>query len=200
VFWMTDDTRSDKFKLYNPKTRVETPVIDAFAKRATTFKVAYVQGNESRVSHASLWTGLYPLTHKFIAEKAKLDPPFVTLPEAVKPTARATLRLMGNGCIDAFWGFGEGWDILRNHIHDGGGLKAEDFVAEAKKLLPQYAQKPYFMYIGTIDAHVAWRAHPPCIGKYDPQPYVGPFVKSCLDPQLAKIVAGQPKINQRDTA
>ena len=60
VFWMTDDTRSDKFKLYNPKTRVETPVVDAFAKRATTFKVAYVQGNESRVSHASIWTSLYP--------------------------------------------------------------------------------------------------------------------------------------------
>ena len=60
VFWITDDTRSDKFKLYNPKTRVETPVVDAFAKRATNFKVAYVQGNESRVSHASLWTSMYP--------------------------------------------------------------------------------------------------------------------------------------------
>ena len=32
-----------------------------------------------------------------------------------------------------FWGFGEGWDVLKNHIHDGGGLKAEDFVVEAKQ-------------------------------------------------------------------
>jgi arylsulfatase A-like enzyme len=198
VFWMSDDTRSDKFKLYNPKTRVETPVVDAFAKRGTLFKVAYVQGNESRVSHASLWTGLYPSVHKFIAEKAKLDPKFVTLPEAVKPTGRATLGLMGNGFIDAFWGFGEGWDLLRNHIHEGGGLKAEDFVAEAKKVLAGYTQKPYFLYVGTIDAHVSWRAHLPWIAKYDPEPYTGPFVKACLDPQLDKIVAGKLPVTDRD--
>ena len=191
VFWLTDDTRSDKFKLYNPKTRVETPVIDAFAKRATLFKVAYVQGNESRVSHASLWTSLYPLNHHFIAEKAKLDPKFVTMPEAVKPTGALTVGLMGNGFIDAFWGFGEGWDVLKNHIHEGGGLKAEDFVVEAKQMLQKYAVKPFFMYIGTIDAHVSWRAHLPWIAKYDPEPYTGPFVKACLDPQLDKIVAGK---------
>ncbi|MDB4964689.1 MAG: hypothetical protein JWN44_378 [Myxococcales bacterium] len=198
VFWLTDDTRSDKFKLYNPKTRVETPVVDAFAKRATLFKVAYVQGNESRVSHASLWTGVYPSVHRFIAEKAKLDPKFVTLPEAVKPTGRATLGLMGNGFIDAFWGFGEGWDLLRNHIHEGGGLKAEDFVVEAKKLLAGYTTKPYFLYIGSIDAHVSWRAHLPWIAKYDPEPYTGPFVKACLDPQLDKIVGGKLPVTDRD--
>ena len=198
VFWMTDDTRSDKFKLYNPKTRVETPVVDAFAKRATNFKVTYVQGNESRVSHASLWTSLYPSVHHFIAEKAKLDPKFVTLPEAVKPTGRSTIGLMGNGFIDAFWGFGEGWDVLKNHIHEGGGLKAEDFVVEAKQMLAKLGAKPYFMYIGTIDAHVSWRAHAPWIAKYDPEPYAGPFVKACLDPQLDKIVAGKMPITERD--
>jgi len=198
VFWMTDDTRSDKFKLYNPKTRVETPVVDAFAKRATNFKIAYVQGNESRVSHASLWTSLYPAVHHFISEKAKLDPKFVTLPEAVKPTGRTTVGLMGNGFIDAFWGFGEGWDVLKNHIHEGGGLKAEDFVAEGKQMLGKLGQKPFFMYLGTIDVHVSWRAHLPWIAKYDPEPYTGPFVKACLDPQLDKIVGGKMSITDRD--
>lgn len=198
VFWMTDDTRSDKLKLYNPKTRVETPIVESFAKRATNFAVTYVQGNESRVSHASLWTSLYPAVHHFISEKAKLDSKLVTLPEAIKPTGRATLGLMGNGFIDAFWGFGEGWDLLRNHIHEGGGLKAEDFVAEAKKLLPSFMAKPFFMYVGTIDVHVSWRAHQPWIGKYDPEPYSGPFVKACLDPQLDKIVAGTLPVSERD--
>jgi arylsulfatase A-like enzyme len=198
LFWLTDDTRADKFRLYNPKTRVETPVIDEFAKRATTFKVAYVQGNESRVSHASLWTGLYPIVHKFIAEKAKLDPKLVTLPEAVQPTGRYTAGLMGNGFIDAYWGFAEGWQLLRNHIHEGGGLKAEDFVKEAKGFLGQHGQKPYLLYIGTIDAHVSWRAHQPWLAKYDPEPYAGPFVKACLDPQLDDIVGGKLKITERD--
>src|SRR5439155_3010795 len=97
VFWMTDDTRSDKYKLLNPKTRVETPVFDAYAKSSALFRVAYVQGNESRVSHASLWTALYPAQHRFIAEKAKLDPKFVTLPEAVKPSGLFTAGYIANG-------------------------------------------------------------------------------------------------------
>jgi arylsulfatase A-like enzyme len=198
VFWMTDDTRSDKYKLYNPKTRVETPVIDAFAKQATEFKVAYVQGNESRVSHASLWTSLYPQKHQFISDKAKLDPKFVTLAEAVKPTGRFTAGLMANGFIDAFWGFADGWDVLHNFIHEGGGLKAEDLVRSATTFLKQHGTNPYFLYLGTIDAHVSWRAHQPWIAKYDPEPYQGPFVKACLDPQLDKIVAGTLPITERD--
>jgi arylsulfatase A-like enzyme len=198
IIWLTDSTRADKYRVYNPKTRVETPVMDAWAKKATVFKVGYVQGNESRVSHASLFTALYPAEHKFIAEKAKLNKDFVTLPEAIKPTGRATVGFMGNGFIDAFWGFGEGWDLLKNHIHDGGGLRASDLRGAAQGWLEKNILKPFFLYIGTIDAHVSWRAHEPWIAKYDPEPYAGPFVKACLDPQLDNIVAGKMKITDRD--
>ena len=198
IVWLTDSTRADKYRIYNPKTRVETPVMDAWAKTSTVFKVGYVQGNESRVSHASLFTSLYPAQHKFIAEKAKLNPAFVTLPEAIKTTGRFTAGFMGNGFIDAFWGFGEGWDLLKNHIHDGGGLKAEDLRKAAEGFLAQKGQNSFFLYIGTIDAHVSWRAHEPWISKYDTEPYAGPFVKACLDPQLDKIVAGQMHITDRD--
>jgi arylsulfatase A-like enzyme len=38
----------------------------------------------------------------------------------------------------------------------------------------------------------------PWIGKYDPDPYTGPFVKACLDPQLDNIVAGKLKVTERD--
>src|SRR5262249_12725312 len=107
VFWMTDDTRADKLKLWNPKSRVETPVLEAFAKQATVFKTAYVQGNESRVSHASLWTGLYPAQHHFISDKAKLNLEFVTLPEVAKPAGLFTAGYMANGFISEFWGFGQ---------------------------------------------------------------------------------------------
>jgi arylsulfatase A-like enzyme len=197
LLWLTDSTRADKYRVYNPKTRVETPVMDAWAKDATVFKVGYVQGNESRVSHASLFTGLYPAQHHFISEKAKLDPKFVTLPEALKQVGLETAGFMGNGFIDKFWGFGDGWDLLKNHIHDGGGLKAEDLRRAAEGFLGK-AARSFFLYVGTIDAHVSWRAHEPWIKKYDSEPYAGPFVKACLDPQLDKIVAGQMHINDRD--
>jgi arylsulfatase A-like enzyme len=165
------------------------------------FRVAYTQGNESRVSHASLWTSMYPSVHNMISDKAKLKPEFVTLAEAVKPSDRYTVGVMGNGYIDAFWGFGDGWDAFKNNLHSGGGLKADDLFATAKKLLdaqPIKGGRPFFLYIGTIDAHVSWRAHEPWLAKYDPEPYTGPFVKACLDPQLDNIVAGKLKITERD--
>jgi arylsulfatase A-like enzyme len=105
---------------------------------------------------------------------------------------------MANGFIDAFWGFAEGWDVLHNFIHEGGGLKAEDLVRAATTFVKQHGADPYFLYLGTIDAHVSWRAHQPWIAKYDPEPYSGPFVKACLDPQLDKIVAGTMQITDRD--
>ncbi len=198
IFWMTDDTRSDKYRLYNPKSRVETPVFDNLAKTSTLFDVGYVQGNESRVSHASLWTSLYPAQHHFISEKAHLDPKFVTMAEVLKPAGLYTIGFMANGFIDAYWGFGDGWDFLKNNIHDGGGLKAEDLVKQAADYLAKKTAQAFFMYLGTIDVHVSWRAHLPWIAQYDPEPYSGPFVKACLDPQLDQIVAGKLKVTERD--
>ncbi|MEO6950966.1 MAG: sulfatase [Polyangia bacterium] len=198
VFWMTDSTRADKFKVFNPKTRVETPVMDAFAKKATLFSSAYTQGNESRVSHASQWTGTYPSVHKFIPSNAVLPESFMTFPEIAKAAGEYVVGFMGNGYITARWGFGGGFDLLKNNIHDGGGLKAEDFVKTGSDWVAKNGAKPFFMYIGTIDAHVSWRAHSPWIEKYDEPGYVGPFVKSLSDPQLDQVLAGKIHMTERD--
>ena len=198
IFWMTDSTRADKFTVFNPKTRVETRVMDGLAKTATLFGAAYVQGNESRVSHASQWTGLYPSVHKFIPANAILSSSFETFPEIAKAAGEYVAGFMGNGYIAARWGFGEGFDILKNHIREGGGLKAEDFVLEGGDFIKKNDSKPFFMYIGTIDAHVSWRAHSPWIQKYDEPGYTGPFVKSLSDPQLDLVIAGKLHLTERD--
>lgn len=200
IFWLSDDTRADKYKLWNKASRVETPFLDGWSEKATRFAVIYAQGNESRVSHASLFTGLYPSQHKFISDKAVLPPQLVILPEAVKPAGLYTIGHIANGYISKRWGFGDGWDFMKNHIHEGGGLKGEDLVAAARDFLTKGAgkTKPFFLYLGTIDAHVSWRAHEPWISRYDAPGYQGPFVKGCMDPQLDRIVAGQLQITPRD--
>jgi arylsulfatase A-like enzyme len=200
IFWLSDDTRADKYRLWNKASRVETPVLDAFSQTATRFAVAYAQGNESRVSHASLFTGLYPAQHHFISDKAVLSDSLVILPEALKPAGLYNIAHIANGYICKRWGFGDGWDLLKNHIHEGGGLKSADLIADARTFLTKGPgkTKPFFLYLGTIDAHVSWRAYEPWISKYDPKPYAGPFVKGCMDPQLDKIVAGQLQITARD--
>ncbi len=200
VFWLSDDTRADKFRLWNKHSRVETPVLDGWSEKATRFAVTYAQGNESRVSHASLFTGLYPSQHKFVQDKAVLSSQFVILPEMMQRGGLFTSGHIANGYISKRWGFGDGWDFMKNHIHEGGGLKGEDLVAAAAQFLTKGPgkTKPFFLYLGTIDAHVSWRAHEPWIGRYDQGAYSGPFAKGCMDPQLDRIVAGQLPITPRD--
>lgn len=202
IFWLSDDTRADKYKLWNKGSRVETPILDEFSKQATRFSVTYAQGNESRVSHASLFTGLYPSQHRFISDKAVLPPEMEIMPEVMKRAGLYTIGHIANGYITKRWGFGDGWDFIKNHIHEGGGLRSSDLVAAAKEFLTKGAgrdkAKSFFLYLGTIDAHVSWRAYEPWISKYDPKPYAGPFVKGCMDPQLDKIVAGQLTVTARD--
>lgn len=200
IFWLSDDTRADKFRLWNPKSRVETPNLDEFSKKATRFAVTYAQGNESRVSHASLFTGMYPATHAFVDDKAILASKFVTLPEVVKNAGLYTTAFVANGYITARWGFGEGWDVLKNHIHDGGGLRAENLVAETKSFLLQGpgTTNPFLVYLGAIDAHVSWRPHEPWISKYAPT-YKGPLKeKGLTDPMLDKVVLGKMTLTEAD--
>ena len=118
----------------------------------------------------------------------------------MKQAGLYTIAHIANGYITKRWGFGDGWDVLKNHIHEGGGLKSAELVGDAKQFLEKGPgkSKPFFLYLGTIDAHVSWRAYEPWISKYDPTPYNGPFMKGCMDPQLDKIVAGQLTVTARD--
>jgi arylsulfatase A-like enzyme len=52
--------------------------------------------------------------------------------------------------------------------------------------------------MGFVDTHVTWRAHEPWIGKYDTEPYAGPYKKAATDPQVDLIAAGKVKVTDRD--
>lgn len=199
VFWLSDDTRADRFGLWNPTSQVKTPVLDEWSKRATRFAVAYAQGNESRVSHASLFTGMYPARHQFIADKAVLSSAFEILPEVMKRAGRTATAHVANGYVTARWGFGDGWKLLHNHIHEGGGTKAEHLVEETAKFLRAPQTGPFFLYLGAVDAHVSWRAHQPWLSMYHPQPYGNDSLKKGLfDPELTKIVTGRVSLTEAD--
>ncbi len=183
VFWMMDNARGDRFKLYNPSTRVQTPVITELGRTGTLFSRVYVQGNESRISHASIWTGAYPQQAGFLAPKAKLDPAWVTLPEALQKAGLYTAGWLANGFVARGWGFGEGWNIFKNYIHDEADvptpspLSAEGLAGYAIRFLARPHKDRLFLYLGTIDSHVSWRGRQPWLKQYYPEPYNGVFRK-----------------------
>ena len=200
IIWLTDNTRADKVGTFNPTARAKTPVMDGLAKTGVVFANAYANGNESRLSHASLWTAMYPAAHGMISSTAVLQARHVTMAEAVEPSGLQRVGTSGNGYIIKRWGFGDGWDVFKNNLHQGGGLKGEDLVATALKLMEKRWDRPFFLYVGTIDAHTSWKAHEPWLSQYDKEhgPYTGKYKTIFRDGENSLISAGKVKIDARD--
>jgi len=198
LFWMIDNVRADRYKLYNPETRVKTPTINRLGQSGTVFAKAYIQGTESRVSHATIWTGLYPKQHRFVAPKAKLNLGWVTLSEAAQKAGLFTAAWIANGFVSKFWGFGEGWNAYRNTLHRGGGLTAKRLAEHSIQFIKEQGDKPFYLYVGTIDPHVSWRGRQPWLKEYYPEPYDGLYTKNVYGKDVEKMATGARKVSEID--
>jgi arylsulfatase A-like enzyme len=199
IFWLVDTLRSDVLSAYNPKTRVTTPVFDQLVKTGTVFPRAFIQGNESRVSHASIWTSMYPKQARFINPKNKMKASYTTLPEAVKKgTDLYTACWVANGFISRFWGFADGFKSFRNTLHKGGGLDAKRLADHGIKFIQNKGDKPFYLYIGTIDPHVSYRGRQPWLDQYSPPPYNGRYKKNVMGTSVEKMVTGKLRVSKAD--
>jgi choline-sulfatase len=198
--WMVDTFRADKMHAYNPKTRVLTPNYDAFAADATRFAWATVQGTWSLPSHASLLTGVYPTVHRATAADSKLSPTVPFVAEELKHDGYRTGMFSSNGYISAKWGFDRGWDINRNFIRESLPNGADYLWKTAKTWLTPLLSKRQFLYLATIEPHVAYTPKKEFLVKYWDKPYVGPLKPVLTGVQLGLIKGGKLKINDNDKA
>jgi Sulfatase len=167
VFIVMDSLRADRMKTFNPKARAVTPNFDKLAESSTLFTANYVQGNESQVSHASMWTSSYLAKHKAIAMSDHLSDKWVTIDEVAKKGGKFVAGASGNGYIRPARGFGHAWDRFVNHIEKGLGLKGADIVEKGVSFVEPKKDQPWFLYLGLIDTHVTWRAKQPWLDQYD---------------------------------
>ena len=197
VFWMIDTLRADYLPFYNPKTNVRTPALAKLAQEGAFFKVAFVQGNESKVSHASLFSGLYPVRHR-VLEKGKLKPEHFIMPEAMKAAGYKTGAHISNGYISEPWGFVQGWDHFINNLRENWRIDGAAMAQHGIEWMKKTKDNPFFLYLGTIDPHVTYRAHEGIIETYDTEPYNGNFKKYLSGDDLGKIKGGGLKVSDRD--
>ena len=179
VFVIMDSLRADRVKLFNSKARPETPTWTKLAADSAVFEQDYVQGNESQVSHASIWTSDYPIKHGKLGDKDKLDSKWHTIDEVAKAAGLYTAGVSANGYIRPKKGFGDGWDKFSNHIEEELGLKGEDVLTKGLSFV-EGKKQPWFLYMGMIDTHVTWRPKEPWMSKYDGG-YKGRFEKGYGD-------------------
>jgi arylsulfatase A-like enzyme len=196
VMVIMDSLRADRVRAFSPKARPESPTFDKLAASSTLFLTTYVQGNESRVSHSSIWTSLYPINHGNLGEKDKLDPKWTTVDEVAKAAGMYVAGVSGNGYIRPAKGYGTAWDQFSNHIEEELGLKGGDIFDKGLKWV-EGKKDPWFLYLGTIDTHVTWRAKQPWIDRYDAG-YKGRFADSFSGDDAAKAATGKLTLTDRE--
>ncbi len=197
VMLVMDSLRADRVKVFNPEARPEVPTWEKLAETSAVFLQTYVQGNESRVSHASLWSSLYPVKHGMIGSKEKLALSWTTVDEVAKSAGLFTAGATSNGYVEPTrWGFGQKWDKYSNHIHEELGLKAEDILEKGWKFIGE-KKEPWFLYLGFVDTHVSWRAKTPWIEKYDGG-YTGRFAQTFSGQDAADAATGKSKLTSRE--
>lgn len=167
VFIVMDSLRADRIRAFNPKARPETPNWDKLSESSALFVNHYVQGNESQVSHASMWSSNYLAKHKAIEMHDKLADKWMTIDEVAKKAGKYTCGASGNGYIRPARGFGNSWDQFVNHIEKSLGLKGADIMEKGLSFIAPKKDRPWFLYLGFIDTHVTWRAKAPWMEKYD---------------------------------
>ncbi|HVV83154.1 MAG TPA: sulfatase, partial [Kofleriaceae bacterium] len=197
VLWIFDAFRADKVRPFQPGARAEVPNFEKLATDGAVFRDYYVQGNESQVSHSSLWTSTYPAVHDVrpVGEGGSWHLPrrLPVLGEMVRAAGLTPIAVTGNGFVTAEAGYGRGFDEYRNMMREkgviNGVLYGEQILAHGLRRLEARKAEPLFLFIGTVDTHGPWIARKPWIDRYSPH-YHGPFEHFARAYELG-IVQGQ---------
>nr|HEX4313104.1 sulfatase [Kofleriaceae bacterium] len=207
VLWIMDALRADRIPLFTPGARAQTPNLDELAKTSTIFRQYYVQGNESQVSHSSIWTGLYPAVHNVRDNDNSqggtwmLGKQFDLIATKLSEAGFFTTAVTGNGFVNEDAGYGRGFKQYRNMMRETGVLNnliyGEKIVDAAIKQFDQHRSGPTYLFLGTIDNHSPWVARKPWIDIYSPPgSYHGPFQEygTAFDLGLSATSMGCSKI------
>jgi arylsulfatase A-like enzyme len=179
VFIMIDTLRADHLGTYG-YSRNTSPNIDTFAKESIVFDYAVASAPWTPPAVASMFTGLYPISHGVIPpndrELARQDgtalaAEFQTLAEIFKENGYTTLGISPNPWISEEFNFHQGFDTFLFRLR----VDAARVVKEGIELLNKAKgdDKPFFLYMHFLDPHEPLNP---------PQKY-------------SEIIATEPKIN-----
>jgi arylsulfatase A-like enzyme len=164
VLIVADTVRADRLSCYG-YARQTTPHIDAFAADSVRFTQAHATSSWTLPSHASLFTGLYPLRHAATQEHRRLDSRFHTLAEILSVAGYRTFAASGNPLVGPATQLDQGFDRQdfietwrRRPIGDGGPPPAGHPATRAwQQFLQEHdSRQPFFAFFNIIEAHMPY--------------------------------------------
>jgi len=164
LIYLVDTLRVDRLGVYGYE-RPTSPHVDAFAAHATVFENAIGQSSWTRASMASIFTGVWPPTHGTTGWKHQLPEEFETLVEKLDEVGYETAAFVGNPQITVHYGFGQGFDQYRREIKRPSG--------EYNQMVAQWldgldGDRPWFIYVHTMDPHAPYRPPDPYMSQFAP--------------------------------
>lgn len=179
---IVDTLRADHLGCYGYQ-RATSPNIDKMAKEGVLFSNAFSQNNATRASITSILTGMYPISHGVIRNPSSedregwLDERVPILAEMLKARDYSTLAVDSK----ELW-FKRGFD---SYSLIPGDLHADAAVPEAINLLKGNSQRPFFLFLHTIDPHTPGLAPP---SPYDEMFYHDNLYSRDYDRELFNIL------------
>ena len=199
IMLVIDTARQDVFRVFHPESRVETPSFDALAQESVAFENAYTTAPWTKPSVATILTGFYPSTHGAQSEIAKLSPKLTLLSELLKQQGFTTAMFSANGYVSDYFGFAQGWDEYLNFPRQHQRTQAKDVFARALAWLKELpSNRPFFLYVQTIDPHVPYQTPSRYLSKYLTEPYQGPLGPVVSGTEVNEFNEGRLTMSETD--
>lgn len=160
-----DTLRPDRLGCYG-YARGTSPNIDRLAREGITFEDAISSAPLTLPSHASILTGLYPISHGIRDNGTfSLRPDFVTLAEVFKGAGYRTAAFIGAFVMDSRYGLDQGFDVYDDDLTGGRQLSAfgysertADAVTGTASAWLEGAEEPFFAFLHYYDPHTPYEA------------------------------------------
>jgi arylsulfatase A-like enzyme len=179
VLYVIDTLRADHLGCYG-YPEPTSPAIDRFAAGAIRFENPVAQSSWTKPSVASILSGMYPQVHGANSMSDVLSKTVPTLAELLQGAGYATAGFVTNSVLSSEFGFDQGFahfEYLREkedrefHV-----LSHEVNRAVFSWLLERPEDKPFFLFVHTMDPHAPYTPREPYRSRFAgevPDPDVG---------------------------
>ena len=174
-----DTTRADHLGCYGHKP-ARTPNIDRLAREGVRFARAYCPAPLTLPSHASIMTGLYPVTHGVRNNGHDLPSGIRTLAEILKAQGYSTAAFVSSFSVDSRFGLDRGFDVYDDTFRSESPFKtqnaerrAEETFARFSRWLETNGKNRFFGWVHYYDPHLPYDPPSPYKEEFDGDPYDG---------------------------
>ena len=197
-----DTLRPDRLGCYG-NTAIETPNLDGLAQRGALFANAVTHTPLTAPSHASLFTGLYPMQHKVRDTGGfVLDQSHPTLAELLRRQGWETAAFVGSSVLKRGFGFDQGFALYDDEMPKTAGRKLTGEYAERRagkvvdraiRWLDSHPATPFLLWVHLFDPHSPYDPPAPFREKYRANLYDGEVAYT--DQQLGRLFAAVAKVS-----